>query len=139
MKIELAETDQAIQAVFPVLRELRELTDPAAFVERVRSQQRSGYLLAVLLDEGVSTAAAGFRLGESLAWGRHVYIDDLVTLGEARSRGHGSALLQWVANYGRSRGAGQLHLDSGQQRVRAHRFYEREGLQAASLHFHCSL
>ena len=102
----------------PIVREVDE--------ERQREQWRS-------------LAVAGFRLGESLAWGRHVYVDDLVTLPEARSRGYGAALLAWLADFGRAQGAGQLHLDSGRQRTGAHRFYEREGLAASSLHFRRSL
>ena len=31
------------------------------------------------------------RLGENLAWGRYLYVDDLVTLPAQRSLGHGAA------------------------------------------------
>jgi GNAT superfamily N-acetyltransferase len=139
VKIDLAESDEGILACFPVIRHLRDIQDTAAFLHRVRSQQLTGYLLAALRDGGDPVAVAGFRLGENLAWGRFLYVDDLVTLPEARSRGYGSALLEWLAEFGRARGAGQLHLDSGKQRVDAHRFYEREGLEASSLHFRRSL
>ena len=135
MTIDLAESDEDILACFPVIRELRDLPDATSFLRRVRSQQLSGYLLAALRDGGEPVAMAGFRLGESLAWGRHLYVDDLVTLPEVRSRGYGAALLAWLAEYGRARGVGQLHLDSGKKRVDAHRFYEREGLEASSIHF----
>jgi GNAT superfamily N-acetyltransferase len=135
MKIDLAESDEDVLACFPVIRHLREVEDATTFLRRVRSQQRSGYRLAALRDGGDPVAAAGFRLGESLAWGRYLYVDDLVTLPEARSRGYGAALLTWLAEYGRAQGVAQLHLDSGKQRADAHRFYEREGLEASSIHF----
>jgi hypothetical protein len=32
-------------------------------------------------------------------------------------------------------GCEQMHLDSGIQRTEAHRFYQREGMTMASLHF----
>ena len=139
MEIDLAETDEDILACFPVIRHLRELQDATSFLRRVRSQQLSGYQLAALREGGDPLAVAGFRLGESLAWGRHLYVDDLVTLPEARSRGYGAALLAWLAEFGRARGVGQLHLDSGKQREDAHRFYEREGLEGSSIHFKRSL
>jgi GNAT superfamily N-acetyltransferase len=122
-----------------VIRHLRDVQDAASFLGRVRSQQRSGYHLAALRDGGAPVAVAGFRLGESLARGRFLYVDDLVTLPEARSRGYGAALLGWLAELARTRGAGELHLDSGKQRADAHRFYERQGLEAASIHFKRSL
>jgi GNAT superfamily N-acetyltransferase len=133
--IHLAESDDDVLACFPVMRHLRDLADAAAFLRRVRAQERSGYRLALLRDGGDPVAVAGFRLGESLAWGRYLYVDDLVTLPEARSRGHGAALLAWLAEHGRAEGVAQLHLDSGKQRTDAHRFYEREGFEATSIHF----
>ena len=78
---------------------------------------------------------AGFRIGESLAWGRFLYIDDLVTLSSRRSRGFGAALLSWLVEFATKEGCDQLHLDSGIQRKDAHRFYEREGMQLAGYHF----
>jgi GNAT superfamily N-acetyltransferase len=139
VKIELAESDEDILACFSVMRHLRDLGDATTFLRRVRAQQLSGYHLAALRDGGDPVAVAGFRLGESLAWGRHLYVDELVTHPEARSRGYGAAFLTWLAEFGRARGAGQLHLDSGRHRTDAHRFYEREGLEASSLHFERSL
>jgi GNAT superfamily N-acetyltransferase len=140
MKIALAESDDEILACFPVMRQLRDqLGDPDAFLRRVREQQRSGFRLAALREGGAPVAVAGFRLGENLAWGRFLYVDDLVTLPEARSHGHGAALLDWLADFGRAHGAGELHLDSGKQRIDAHRFYQREGLEATGFHFRRSL
>jgi GNAT superfamily N-acetyltransferase len=139
VKIALAESDDDVLACFPVMRHLRDLPDAGSFLRRVRAQQASGYQLAALRDGGGPVAVAGFRLGESLAWGRYLYVDDLVTLPDARSRGYGAALLAWLAELGRARGAGQLHLDSGRQRADAHRFYERHGLEGASIHFKRSL
>ena len=39
---------------------------------------------------------AGFRVAECLAWGRFLYVDDLVTVGSARFRGCGQRLLDWL-------------------------------------------
>ncbi len=74
-------------------------------------------------DHGKPVAAAGFRIGENLASGKHLYIDDLVTLPAVRSKGYGAALLAWLVELAKSEGAQQLHLDSGTERIDAHRFY----------------
>ena len=135
MKIGIAESDAEVRACFPVMRELRNLEDASQFLERFRSQQAAGYRLAFLTDGGEPLAVAGFRFGENLAWGQHLYVDDLVTLPEARSQGYGSALLTWLCELARSEGAQQLHLESGTARIDAHRFYKREGLRISSYHF----
>ncbi len=135
MKIDLAESDAAIMACYSVMRELRERLDEKSFLARVRSQARSGYRLACLTDEGRVRAVAGFRLSENLAWGPHLYVDDLVTDPRSRSRGYGASLLGWLEEFARAEGCGELHLDSGAHRTDAHRFYRREGLEVSGPHF----
>lgn len=135
----LARSDDEIRACHRVMCELRPNVPAESFVERVRSQEKQGYRLAYRSDDTGPVAVAGFRIGENLAWGRFLYVDDLVTLADARSRGHGAALLRWLHELARAEGCGQLHLDSGVRRKDAHRFYEREGLRLSSYHFRADL
>ena len=140
MQIELAESDEAIRACFPVMRELRpHRADADELLRRAREQARAGYRLALLREAGEARAVAGFRIVENLAWGRFLYVDDLVTDPATRSRGCGAALLAWLTERARAEGCAELHLDSGTWRTDAHRFYEREGLEVTSLHFRKSL
>jgi centromere protein V len=133
--ISLATTDAEIDACFPVMRELRPRLVASEFVARVRRQQLGGYQLAFVSGAVGLVAVAGFRLSETLAWGRFLYVDDLVTLASERSRGHGARMLDWLADLARRSGCDELHLDSGLQRVDAHRFYLRQGLSITSHHF----
>lgn len=139
MNIQLANTDTEIADCFPVMHELRPHLDEKGFVAQVRRQQQDGYRIAFVEDKGFPMAVAGFRLGENLAWGRFLYVDDLVTTSMQRSQGYGAALLEWLKEYARQEGCGQLHLDSGMAREDAHRFYEREGIPKAGFHFAVSL
>ena len=90
-------------------------------------------------EDGEEDAAgvAGFRLAENLAWGRHLYVDDLVTRADRRGRGHGGALMRWLGVEACRRGCDELHLDSGvdADRQDAHRLYFNSGLRIASYHF----
>jgi GNAT superfamily N-acetyltransferase len=131
----VARSDDEIRACGRVMRELRPHVAEDAFVERVRSQERQGYRLAYLNDAAHPAAVAGFRILENLAWGRFLYVDDLVTRSDARSCGHGARLLRWLHRLARSEGCRELHLDSGVQRADAHRFYVREGMRLSSYHF----
>jgi GNAT superfamily N-acetyltransferase len=136
MKVHLATTDNEIAACFHVMHELRPAIVEESFVAKVRELEHHGYQLAYIAESGNTVAVAGFRLGESLAWGRYLYVEDLVTQASQRSRGFGAALLRWLGEYAEQHGCGQLHLDSGVQRKDAHRFYEREGMTRASYHFY---
>ena len=65
------------------LLELRPgLGSAEALVRQVDERQRpTGYRLVGVFADGDEEAAAvaGFRINEYLAWGRHLYLDDLVT------------------------------------------------------------
>jgi len=136
----LATTDAEIAACHPVMSELRPHVRADQFVSTVRHQQQAGYCLAYGMGEaGTVVAVAGFRIGHNLAWGRFLYVDDLVTATSQRSRGYGAAALAWLKGYAAEHGCRRLHLDSGTQRDRAHRFYEREGMTVTSLHFACDV
>ncbi|MEY2409926.1 MAG: hypothetical protein QOF48_2596 [Verrucomicrobiota bacterium] len=132
----LAQTDADILGCFDVLSELRPHLQQGEFVERVRRQEREGgYQLAFVRDDQRVTAVAGFRICEFLAWGKILYVDDLVTASNNRSRGHGGQLIRWLADQARGAGCVQLHLDSGVQRFDAHRFYLRHRMDITAHHF----
>jgi len=135
MNIRLAKTDKDIALCYSVMRELRPHVPETEFVTRVRSQEKTGYRLALVEDGDAIVAVAGFRIGENLAWGRFLYVDDLVTSGTCRSRGYGAKLLSWLRERALTECCQQMHLDSGVQREDAHRFYEREGMSKSSFHF----
>jgi GNAT superfamily N-acetyltransferase len=126
---------------FTAMRELRpHLTDAASFAARVDELQRpEGYRLVGAFEaEGEdAVAVAGFRLLHNLPWGRCIYIDDLSTAPSARRRGHGRALLDWLAAEAARLECDELHLDSGvgPDRGDAHRLYLNAGYRIASHHF----
>ena len=91
------------------------------------------------LVNGEVAAVAGFDLGEALPWGKHLYVYDLVTDEAHRSQGHGEALLEFLKTYALKHGCKLLHLDSGVQRFKAHKFYLREGFVIANYHFSLDL
>lgn len=135
MEIRIASSDEAIAACHPVMAELRPHVEAGEFVSRVRRQIDGGYALAYVRNAGAVQAVAGYRLSENLAWGRFLYVDDLVTASTARSKGYGGVLLDWLVAHAREHDCDQLHLDSGVQRFAAHRFYLMHRMDITSHHF----
>lgn len=109
----------------------------ARYVDEV--MRPAGYRLigAFLPGKEQAVAVAGFRVGDNLAWGRFLYVDDLSTAPEGQRQGHAGALLDWLVEEGRGLGCDQLHLDSGvgPERFDAHRLYHGRGLAIYSHHF----
>ena len=131
----IAHTEAEVRACYPVVAQLRPHLDEESFVEQVFRQEKQGYRLAYLSEGSTVHAVAGFRKTESLAWGRYVYVDDLVTEASERSRGYGTVLLDWIIRHARTTCCEQVHLDSGVHRYDAHRFYLRKGMDIVCHHF----
>jgi GNAT superfamily N-acetyltransferase len=134
--VRVARTEEEWLRCFPVLAELRPHLQRDAFVERVRRQEREGgYHMAFVEDGGEIKSVAGYRFSENLAWGTFLYVDDLVTSAQDRSRGYGEQLFEWLVERAREKDCDELHLDSGVQRFGAHRFYLAQRLDLTSHHF----
>ena len=135
-RIAFAASDDEVRRCHAVMADLRPHVGLPEFVEKVRRQERqSGYRLVYLEDGGEVKSVAGFRISECLAWGKFLYVDDLVSSTGDRSKGYGGALLNWLVEHARSESCAELHLDSGVQRFGAHRFYLRKGMDITSHHF----
>lgn len=124
---------------FEAMRELRpHIGSLDMFVHRVNRVQRpEGYRLIASFegDQEAAAAVAGFRTGHNLAWGRFLYVDDLVTRGAVRGSGHGAALFGWLVAQAVRLECDEVHLDSGVQRHDAHRFYLVQGMRISGHHF----
>ena len=95
-RIVLAKEDQEIQSCYPVMAELRPHVQLSEFLARVKRQAEiAGYKIAYLVD-GEIKAVAGFRISECLAWGKFLWVDDLVTKRGERSKGYGGTVVDWL-------------------------------------------
>lgn len=133
--VSLAKSDQEIQSCFDVMVELRPHLKREEFVARVKRQQEEASYELAYLTAGSVKAVAGFRISVCLAWGKFLYVDDLVAASSDRSQGYGGILFDWLVAYAREAGCDEFHLDSGVQRFEAHRFYLRKRMAIEAHHF----
>jgi GNAT superfamily N-acetyltransferase len=125
-----------IADVLPVLAQLRPHLTPETFDAVCREGYPQGLRFTALYDpEGRCVAVAGWRVMATTVLGRKLYVDDLVTADEARSRGCGHALLEELEGRARAEDCAAIDLDSATWRTEAHRFYMRERLSITSFHF----
>jgi GNAT superfamily N-acetyltransferase len=117
-------SDGEISGAFTLMTTLRPRIRADTFVAEVRRQQCQGYELVGAFDGAALVALAGIRRSHTLSRGEHLFVDDLVTAEAVRGKGHGTALLKWVARRALSEGVERLHLDS---RSTAQGFYAKAG------------
>ncbi len=137
MEIKLVSSESDLDKVSRALLPLRPNFTRETLLAQIEKQQESGFQMAYVEKDGKAICVAGFVIGYKLAWGKHLYVDDLVTDEQYRSIGAGRLIMDWVKQYAKEQGCGQIHLDSSVQPFRypAHRFYLNQGFNIASHHF----
>jgi GNAT superfamily N-acetyltransferase len=121
--------------MLPVLLELRPHLTPESFAAVYAEGHPQGLRYTAAFDGDGCVGVAGWRLIATTFAGRKLYVDDLVTRSDARSTGVGKALIEELTRRARDTGCSVIDLDSGVQRLDAHRFYHREGLTISAHHF----
>jgi len=134
-KILFAKTDVEIKACYTIMQQLRPSYSEVTFLTQVKKQMQSGYQLIYLKDGRHIRALAGYHYSECLAWGTFLYVNDLITDSEQRSKTYGKKLLEWLLDEAKKQQCTQLHLDSGIQRLDAHRFYVKQGMEHTGHHY----
>jgi GNAT superfamily N-acetyltransferase len=135
MEIKLAATKQDIEKCTEVLLELRPHLDAATFVKMVTEMLDEGYKLAYIEEDNKAAAAIGYRHLQFLYNGKHIYIDDLVTLEAYRGKGYAGALLDYVEAEAKQNAYKTVTLDSGHHRTTAHRLYLNKKYAITAHHF----
>jgi GNAT superfamily N-acetyltransferase len=121
--------------VLPVLKELRPHLTAESLADVYAEGYEQGLRFTAAYGDGHCLGVAGWRIVSTTATLRKLYVDDLVTTASRRSAGVGKAILDELARRAAAAGCHMLDLDSGVQRVDAHRFYMRERLTISSFHF----
>ncbi|REK52228.1 MAG: GNAT family N-acetyltransferase [Thermobacillus sp.] len=118
------------------MKQLRPHLIEETYLKTIRQlQDEHGYRLIAIFEDGKAKAAAGFRICSSLAWGKYLYVDDLITDEQNRSRGFAKLLFDWLDEEVKKNECAGIHLDSGVHRHDAHRFYLNRKLKITCHHF----
>lgn len=112
---------------FQVMKQLRTHLDEESFLQLVQEAvEKEGYKLAALYDHDKIVAVTGFMPMITLYNGKFIWVCDLVTDSENRSKGYGEALLSYVHHWAKENSYDIVSLSSNFQRIDAHRFYEEK-------------
>lgn len=138
-EIQTATSDEDILHCVNLLKILRPHLDEESFVDLVRAQEKEGYKLIFIQDDEGVKSVAGYRITSHLAWGKTLYVDDLITAPEARGIGFGTHLLKWLKGEAKRLACKSIHLDTNVERNEAHRLYLNLGMHINCLHLSMDL
>ncbi|WP_164670473.1 GNAT family N-acetyltransferase [Virgibacillus doumboii] len=121
------QSQKEILEAFPVMNQLRTHLDETTYLDLVaEAKEKDMYKLVALYNDGEVVAVTGFKPMITLYYGRFVWVCDLVTDSNHRSKGYGERLLSYVQEWAEENGYESVALSSGLKRTDAHRFYEEK-------------
>ncbi len=136
MEIVELTTNAEFREGYVVMHELRTQLDEAQYMALLAEMRPRGYRQFAVRDGGSIVAMAGIFFNVNLYYGHYLWVYDLITTANARSKGYGQALLGHMEELARAAGCDTIALSSGVQRTDAHRFYEqRMGFDRVSYAF----
>lgn len=120
-------SDDEMMSAYPIIKQLRTHLNEDSYLELVKEAKvTEGYRLFALFDRNEIVAVIGFMPMTTLYYGRFIWVCDLVTDKNKRSKGYGEKLLSYLHDWAIQNGYKEIALSSGLQRTDAHRFYEQK-------------
>jgi GNAT superfamily N-acetyltransferase len=133
-QIQYATTIEEITLCQPVIQQLIPKANSPQLVIQYMKKNPNYKLLYVQEGSNVMTVG-GYVVTENLIRKKYLYIFDLVSNNEVRSKGYGAILLEYIKNVAKRENCIQMDLDSGTYRIGAHRFYFGQGMIVQQFHF----
>jgi len=121
--------------IYEVLKELRPTLSYDEFENLVYDMRHMDYKMFGILEKGVLITFSGVAVQTNLYHKRHLYIFDLVTKNEFRSKNYGKLMLEYLNDYAKTCMCENIVLSSNFEREDAHRFYENSEFNKKSFLF----
>ena len=124
-----------LDVVYEVLVQLRPTLSFKEFDDLVYDMREMNYKMIGLFERGKLITYAGVAVQTNFYHKRHLYVFDLVTDKEYRSKNYGYEMLDYLEVYAKTAMCENIVLSSGLQRESAHKFYEKNGFSKKSFVF----
>lgn len=127
LKLKELQSPNEILEAYPIMNQLRTHLDEQTYLDLVlEAKEKDHYKIVALMDGEEIVAVTGFKPMITLYYGRFVWVCDLVTDKDNRSKGYGEKLLSFVHEWAKENHYESVALSSGLQRADAHCFYQNK-------------
>ena len=124
-----------LDTIYEVLVQLRPALSFKEFDDLVYDMREMSYKMIGLFERGKLITYAGVAVQTNFYHKRHLYVFDLVTDKEYRSKNYGYEMLDYLEVYAKTAMCENIVLSSGLERESAHKFYEKNGFSKKSFVF----
>jgi len=112
--------------VFPLMKQLRPYLEEKEYIEILHEMVTEKFEMYAFYRDNQAVAITGIGWRTNLYYKRHIFVYDLVTDTNERSKGYGEKLLAFVETLAKEGNADCIALESALHRLDAHRFYEEK-------------
>jgi ribosomal protein S18 acetylase RimI-like enzyme len=134
ISLSIVDTERELNSAFEVLKELRPHITLASFHSTYEmARVRDEYTLMGAFRNHEMVGLMGYRILFDYVHGKHLYIDDLVTIEKCRGQGIGATLLKEAELIAKKLGCTGLRLCTGIENEGGKKFYERENWEFRSV------
>lgn len=124
-----------MHSIIPLLQILNEDLDKHIIAERLDEMCHRGYECLGVYDSDLLIGICGIWTLTKIYAGRHIEPDNVCIHPHYRGRGIGEHMMQWVEEYGRSKGCLNAELNAYVVNTKAHKFWMKSGYQILGFHF----
>lgn len=128
-----------LDTIYEVLSQLHTSLSFKEFDDLVYDMRHMEYKMIGLFQRGTLITFAGVSVQTNFYHKRHLFVFDLVTDENYRSKGYGKEMLEYLETYAKTAMCENIVLSSGFEKESAHKFYEIEGFSKKSFVFVKSL
>lgn len=121
-------------AVFDVLAHMYPNMSRPEYEAILPERVETGYRMLGVFDGEKCICSAGFWISYRFYCGKFIQLDNMVTLPDARSKGVGKLVVDFIKNTGKSDGCKKVLVDTYVENFSAHRFFLREGFIIRGYH-----
>lgn len=133
--IEVLNNREAMLPYFNLVSKLGYPPSKETYSQLLEAMIPNSYQQIVYKIDGKAIGLAGFWTNTKLFSGKYIDVDNVIVSEEARSKGVGKKMMDWIEAYAKSIDAKMIVLDAFAGNKQAHKFYFREGYEIKGYHF----
>jgi len=124
-----------IHSIIPLLQSVNEGLSPTIIAERLDEMMERGYECLGVYDADNLIGICGIWVLTKIYAGRHIEPDNVIVHPDYRSKGIGEMMMEWVHEYGRSKGCIASELNAYVVNKSGHKFWMNQGYSILGFHF----
>jgi GNAT superfamily N-acetyltransferase len=121
-------------AAFDVLSNMYPDMNRAEYEAVLPERVKNGYRMVGVFDGDTCVCSAGFWISYRFYCGKFIQLDNMVTVPDARSKGVGKLVVDFIKSLGKSESCQKVLIDTYVENYSAHRFFLREGFIIRGYH-----